>query len=289
MTKAIRFPGNYAEFRFLLGLFFCSFLLTGCFSSDFPPSYKETDISANIKKICREEYKLNVVPLRAGNTLWVYAPLDRLLHAEFGKNPDKVFDEEMIEKARNILTSISRVLLSSDKAPEFFVLDFADIKLGLDYSLTANLMDIKKSAAGGIPWTEANKRYVVGFEQSKMAINDTSGGHLKIYDIKLSEFLSRQIAQRVRIIFQEEPIKKYFILKGIDSGFQGNKFIFGYSVVRISEPKEKINISRKILEIITYCFKTYEFKDFSQVVIKDLSAEESSIYESKDIWARSIE
>jgi len=283
MTKAIRFPGDFAEFRFLFSIFFCGFLLTGCFSSDFQPSYKETDIPANIKKICWEEYKLNVVPIRVGNTLWVYVPLDHMLHAEFGKNPDKVFDEGMIEKARNILTSISRVLLSSDKAPGFFVLNLSDIKLGLDYSLTANLMDIKKLAAGGIPWNEANKRYVVGFEQSKKAINDTSGQHLKVSDIKLTEFLSRQIAQRVRVIFQEEPIKNYFILKGTDVGFQGDKFVFGYSGDLISAPKEKINFPRKILGVIASCFKAYEFKDFSQVLIRDLRGGQSSIYESKDI------
>lgn len=288
MTKAIRFSGNSPEFGFLLSLSFCIFLLTGCFSSDFQPSYKEADIPANIKKICQEEYKLNVVPLRAGNTLWVYVPLDRLLHVEFSKNPDKVFDEEMQEKIRNIFSSISRVLLSSDKAPEFFVLDFADINLGLDYSLTVNLMDLKKSAAGGIHWSEVNKRYVFDFGQSKAAINDTSGKHLKIYDIKLPEFLIRQIAQRVRMIFQEEPIKKYFSLKGINSGFQDNKFIFGYTADQILEPQEKINITRKILEIITYCFQTYEFKDFSQVVIKDILRDQSSIYEKQNIWARSI-
>jgi len=251
-------------------LFFCGFLSAGCFSSDFQPTYKETDISAHIQEICLREYKLDVLPIRRGNTLWVYVPQNQLLHAEFGTNPDKIFDEKMVEKARNILTIISRVLLSSDNAPEFFVLVLSDIKLGLDYSLTANFMDLKKSAAGGIPWNEANKRYVLGFEPNMMAIGDTQGSHLKIYDIKLPEFLGQQITQRVRMIFQEEPLKSYYILKEAGMSFQDNKFIFEYSITPLSQPKEKIDIAQEILAIITYCIKSYEFKDFSQVIIRDL-------------------
>ena len=232
---------------------------------------------------------MNVVPLRVGNTLWVYAPQPRLLHPEFGKNPDKIFDEAMIDKARNILTSISRVCLSAEKAPEFFVLVLSDINLGLDYSLTANIMDIKRSAAGGVPWNEANKRYVIGFEQEPKAIGDAKGEHLKVYSIRMRDFLSKQIGQRVRMFFQEEPVKRCFTLKEVDAGFQEDKFILQYTTERISGAKEKINIQREIVFIITYCFKTYGFNDFSRVEIRDLSEGQSSLYDKKDILSRSIE
>ncbi len=278
-----------AKIRLIFSVISCGFLLAGCFSDDIQPSYKEADIPVNIKKICREEFKLNVAPIRVGNTLWVYAPQPRLLHAEFGKNPEKVFDEELLDKARNILTSISRVLLSSDKAPEFFVLVLSDINLGLDYSLTANILDIKKAAAGGIPWNEANKRYVIGFEQAINAKGDLSGEHLKVYDLKLSEFLSRQIVQRVRMLFQEESIKKYFSLKEVNAGFRNKVFSLEYSMAKKAEQKEKPDIPRAILKSIAYCFKTYDFKDFSRVQIRDLLGGKSVVYESRDIQAISIE
>jgi len=281
----MRFPVHWLKLSLVSG----GILLAGCFSSDFSPSYKEADIPGAIKKICLEEYKLNVVPTRVGDTLWVYAPQQRLLHAEFGKNPEKVFDEELLNKARNILTSISRVLISSDKAPEFFVLVLSDINIGLDYSLTVDILDIKKSASGGIPWNEANKRYVLGFEQAIMAIGDTTGKHLKLYDIKLPEFLSRQIVQRVRMLFQEERIKNYFSLKDASAGFQNNIFTFEYSMVKKAESPKKMNISKDIFYNIAYCFKSYDFKDFSRVEIKDLLGDESAVYESKDILTRPIE
>jgi hypothetical protein len=278
-----------AKAGLVFSLIFCSFLLTGCFPDDILPSYKEADIPVTIKKICREEFGISVRPIRVGNTLWVYAPQSRLLHADFGKNPDKIFDEALLDKARNILTSISRVLLSSDKAPEFFVLVLSDINIGLDYSLTANIMDIKKSAAGGIPWNEANKRYVIGFEQADKAKGDISGEHIKVYDLRMTEFLSRQISQRVRMFFQEEPIKKYFSLKDVSAGFQDKVFTFEYSTDKKAEPKEKPDITRAILNSIAYCFKAYDFKDFSRVKIKDLQGGAINVYESKDIQAVSIE
>jgi hypothetical protein len=287
-----------AKIRLVFSAIFCSFLSAGCFFSDFPSTYKEADIPVQIKKICQGECKINVLPIRVGNTLWVYAPQPRLLHADFGKNPEKIFDEELLDKARNILTSISRVLLSADKAPEFFVLVLSDINIGLDYSLTANIMDIKRSAAGGIPWNEANKRYVIGFEQSADAKGDVRGEHLKTYDLKLPEFLSRQIIQRVRMLFQEEPIKKYFSLKDVFAGFRGQVFTFEYSMsekdglkekLDIPQLKEKLGISQAILKSIAYCFKTYDFKDFSRVRIRDLLGGTSVAYDSKDIQAISIE
>jgi hypothetical protein len=266
----------------------CGFLLAGCFPDNIQPSYKESDIPVNIKKICREECKLSVVPIRVGNTLWVYAPQQRLLHAEFGKNPEKIFDEELLDKARNILTSTSRVLLSSDQAPEFFVLVLSDVNLGIDYSLTASILDIKKSAAGGIPWNEANKRYVIGFEEAANAKGDYRGEHLKVYDLKMPEFISRQIVQRIRMFFQEEPLKKYFSLKDINAGFRNSYFKLEYSIVQKAEPKEKLDISGEIFRIIAYCLNTYEFKDFSRVEVRDLGGK-SVVYDRKDIQAVSIE
>jgi hypothetical protein len=274
---------NGLTFSVLLGLT----LLTGCFSNDFQSCSKEADISANIKKICWEEYKLNVVPKRAGNTLWVYAPQESLLHLEAGKSPE--FEESIIDKLRSLLSSISRVCLSSDKSPEFFVLVLSDINLGLDYSLTANLMDVKKANVGVLPWTEANKRYVVGFDLAPKAVGDITGVHLQLNEVKMPDFLSRQIVQRLKAFFLEEPVKKYFTLTEANGGFVDKRFVLAYSAKQISEPKKKINIGEEVLNTITYCFKTYEFNDFEGVVIRDLQKKTERVYEKKDILSRSIE
>ncbi len=285
MIKSKRFPACWLKF----GIVAAAVLSAGCFSSDFSPTYKESDIPDTVKKICLEEYQLKVVPMRIGNTLWVYAPQPRLLHEEIGKDSSKFFDENIQERQRNIMTSISRVLVSSDKAPEFFVLAISDINIGLDYSLTANLTDLKKSFVGGLDMMEWNRRIVFNLEINPKAIGDNTGEHLKMYDVKMSDFLSRQITQRIMMLFQEERLKKYFSLKGANAGFKDSVLTLEYSLVQISEPKEKLNIQKDIRYTIAYCFKTYEFKDFSRVEIKDLLGQSSAVYQQKDIWAISIE
>lgn len=262
--------------------------LSGCQIST-EPTYKEKDIPYIVKKICKDEYNLEVTTKRTPTTLWIYAPLPKILHKDYGIEADKTFDEEMMEKLRNILTTIGRVLISSDNAPEFFALLASDINLGLDYTLIGSVLDIKKSYAGFIPWTEANRRYVIKFNLSPDAIGDKEGGHLQAYDIKLPDFLAEQIAQRIGAQFQEETFKKYFKIEELSGKFNNGAFIFEYSIKQISKPQKKIDIQEEILKTITYCIKTYEFKDFSSVGINNLLIQDRVILNRQAVWARPLE
>jgi hypothetical protein len=235
-----------------------------------------------VQKICKEEYSLDVTTQRTPTTLWIYAPLEKILHKDFGVDPNKIFDDEISDKLRNILTTIGRALISSDNTPEFFALVATDIKIGLDYMLIGNVLDIKKTYAGFTPWTESNKRYVLKFSVNPDAIGDLTGKHLKIYDITLADFLANQIAQRINIYFQEETRKKYFKIEKFSNKAEDGNFIFDYSINQISQPAQEINITNEILKIITYCFKTYEFQDFTAVELNDLSNPKNNVVLNKE-------
>lgn len=265
----------------LLFSLFISIFLYGCQSS-IEPTYKENDIPSLVQKMCKNEYNLGVTTQRTTTTLWIYAPLEKILHKDFGENADKIFDEEISDKLRNILTTIGRVLISSDNTPEFFALVASDIKIGLDYMLIGNVLDIKKTYAGFTPWTESNKRYVLKFSANPEAIGDSTGKHLKIYDITLPDFLANQIAQRINIYFQDEAHKKYFKIEKISNKTAEGSFIFDYSINQISKPAQEINITNEILKIIAYCFKTYEFKDFTAVELNDLSGPKNNVILNKE-------
>jgi hypothetical protein len=247
-------------------------LLSGC-SSKIEPTYKEKDIPFLIKKICKDEYNLNVTTQRTHNTLWIYAPLDKILHKDYGLKEDKIFDDEIMDKIRNIITTIGRVLISSDNTPQFFAFLASDIKLGIDYTMIGYVMDIKKSYADFIPWTEANRRYVIKFKASPEAIGDTTGFHFMPYDIKMEDFLAEQIAQRAGAEFQDEELKKYFKVEKSDGKFTDGVFYFDYSITRTAKPQKTIDIQNEILKTITYCLKTYEFTDFSGIVLTDLKTQ----------------
>ncbi|MCM8800855.1 MAG: hypothetical protein NC912_02415 [Candidatus Omnitrophica bacterium] len=263
-------------------LFFIS--LSGCLNQ-IEPTYKEEDIPRLVKEICKNEYGLEVITQRLNNTLWVYVPLLKILHKDYEKQ-DKIFDEEILNKLRNILTTVGRIIISSDNAPEFFALLASDINLGLDYTIIGNVLDIKKSYAEYIPWTEANRRYVIRLELAPEAIGDLNGRHLELYDINLPDFLAEQIAQRISIWFQDEGMKRYFKVDRSKGLFINERFIFEYSIKQILPPPQPIDIKEKILDIITYCIKTYEFKDFSAVELIDLTTESKIILSNAAIWAR---
>jgi len=278
---------NLVKHALLFNLLICLNLI-GC-QNPIESTYKEEEIPYLVKKICKEEYNLDVTTKRTTTTLWIYAPLNRILDKEYGIKEDKIFDEEMVDKLRNILTTIGRVLISSDYAPEFFALLASDINLGIDYTLIGNALDIKKSYASFIPWTESNRRYVIRLKAAPEAIGDKTGTHIQAYDIKLPEFLAEQMAQRIGARFNEEGLKKYFKIEKSDGKFLNNTFILEYSIQQISKPNKEINIKEEVLNIITYCIKTYDFKDFSMLELTDLTTGNKLTLSNAAIWARPIE
>jgi hypothetical protein len=275
---------NLVKPALLFNLLIC-IILAGC-KCQIEPTYKEENLTSLVKQICKDEYNLNVITERTATTLWVYAPLARILHKDYGKKEDKIFDEEMVDKLRNILNTIGRVLVSSNHTPEFFVLVASDINIGLDYTLIANALDIKKAYAGFIPFTETQKRYVIKFRLAPEAIQDTTGRHVRIYDMRLADFLSQQIAQRIIGQFQGEGLNKYFKVEKSDGIFNNGTFIFAYSIQQILKPEKNINVMREILNTITYCIKTYEFQDFSSLEIIDLVTQDKLVLSRQEIWAR---
>ncbi|MBI5144961.1 MAG: hypothetical protein HZA27_02100, partial [Candidatus Omnitrophica bacterium] len=202
---------------------------------------------------------------------------------------DKIIDEKVVDKLRNILITIGRVLINSDNTPDFYALAASDINLGLDYILIGSTLDIKKSYAGYLPWMEANKRYVIKFNLSPEAIGDTAGTHINYYDIKFVDFLSAQIAQRIAARFQQPELKKYFQVESSNGRFSNGDLIFEYSIKEIAKPEKQIEVKEVALDTIAYCLRTYEFKDFNNVEITNLALQDKLVLSQGAILARPFE
>jgi len=252
-------------------LFFILISLSSC-QIDLEPTYKENDVPHIVKKICKEEYDLEVITKRTKTTLWIYAPVDKILHDQYGIIKNKILDEEMAEKSRNILSTVGRVLISSDNTPEFFVLLISDITEGLDYTIIASVLDLKKSYAGFLPWIEANKRYVFRFENAQEAIGDKTGKHLKAYDIALTDFLAEQIAQRIGLRFEEDDLIDSFKVQSVNYVFANKSFKFYIDIKKIKEAEKEIDITIEALKIAAFVIKDYDFNDFLDVEIYDLNS-----------------
>jgi len=288
MTRSKRSLKSSIRLALLSCTLSCLLLLSGCRPPEVEHTYREKDIPSAIQKICKEEYGLDVAVTRSDKTLWIYIPLSKILHSEFGNDPDKIFDETMQEKSRNVLTATSRVLLSADKTPECFVMVVSDIENGLDYTITANCLDIKKSYVGAIPWMEANRRFVIGLSTNPKAIGDRLGSHLKPYDISLVDFLAAQIAQRIRYRFQEDDLKKQFSLAGVSGKYSGDTFFISYSLKRPPAGKTKADPTEEMLRIAAYCLQTYDFKDFSFLEFADLDNARMRHYSREQVLAMKV-
>ncbi len=278
---------NLIKSALLLFSFFLFINLSGC-QNPPEPTFKEGDIPYLVKQICKDEYKLDVITERTQTTLWIYIPLQKILDKEYGKKEGKILDEEMTDKLRNILTTVGRVVLSADNAPEFFALCSSDINIGLDYIIIGNVLDIKKSYAGSIPFTEVNKRYVMKFTVNPEAVQDTAGRHLKFYNVTMPDFIAQQIVQRISVEFQGESLKKYFKAEKVDGIFNNDAFILEYTIKPLAKPDKPIDAMKEILDTVTYCVKIYDFQDFSRVEITDLVTQNKVVLNKADILARPL-
>jgi len=270
--KLKQYSKNSAKSVLLFNLIlFLSLLFFGC-QSDFNPTYTEGQIPEEIAKICKDEYKLDVTTQRVGSTLWVYIPLTDLLHKDIEVNKEKFFSEAAKEKLMNIITSLSRVVLSSDKSPDFYALVASDIKAGIDYTLIGYILDIKKAYAGFIPPTELDRRYVMKLAAEPRSLEDKGGDHLQVFDIQFRDFLAEQISQRINAKFQGEELTKYFKVNSVHGQYKDKAFIFYYDIKQILPTLKPTDIQQEMLKIVAYCLSTYEFKDFNQIGLADLNS-----------------
>ncbi|MDP3142773.1 MAG: hypothetical protein Q8N14_02345 [Candidatus Omnitrophota bacterium] len=280
MMRLKPFSKNSVKPALPFSLILITIFIFAC-SSEIPPTYKKEEIPNFIKKICKEEYSLNVTTRVVGNTLWVYAPITRIIDKDYAVTKDKFFDDDMNDKLRKIMTSIGRVLISSDRAPEFYCLIISDIEeRGLDYTLIGNVIDIKKSYAGFIPWAETNRRYVRKLENAPLALGDTEGKHIKPYDINLPEFIASQIAQRIEDRFREDDLKYQHQVNIVEARFTPTTLVINADIkkqdMRIITSQNDY-LTKEVLKIIASVTRAYDFSNFSSVEINDSQNGKSTI------------
>lgn len=141
-------------------------LAAGCDHSSYP----EARLHQSLKQICKVEYGIDRVESKiVGKTLGVYLPLEKLFSSDFeeilagGKVKDisslLQIAPETLDKVEDVLFSTSRVILSTDKPIDFYVLKATDTELtGISLILVGYVQDIKRVRFWDISRTEYRKR-----------------------------------------------------------------------------------------------------------------------------------
>ncbi len=162
----------------VLGLFSLSLFASGCAKVTYP---QESVVQA-LKDIAAKEYGIRNIEVEfVGTTMGVYLPLDQLFSLDFKEAimSGKVTDMEnlfkptdaAIDKVEDLLFSMSRVMLSTDKKIDFYFLQATDIeKSGMELSFLGNIEDVKRVRYWDIPRSEYRKRVIHDIRLNQAAL-----------------------------------------------------------------------------------------------------------------------
>jgi hypothetical protein len=253
-------------------------LVAGC-SYSSKPSYRKEIIASSIQTICKEEYQINVKAVLVGSTLWVYVPVEDmfikntkqekytekfiiqynqaafqegLLKLEYlikavpekEKPQEYKYNKKVLEKVRNVLKVIQRVIFSMERHsqgnPQFFCLVVADIKNAFETKELFYEPDLKKATYNFISWSEYQHRATQEALVSGAILGDKEGAHVEYKDITFREFITRQIDHRIRLKFQKPEVDT------------------------------NVDIDKEITKIVASTINAYGFKDFSVAELNNL-------------------
>lgn len=235
------------------------------------PTYKRNNIEKEVKRICAEEYGLDVTVEEAGDTIWVCASFDNLIDKS-GK-----YDKEILKKVGEITFSLRRVLLSMDKPPKFYVFTASDTKdIGADLMIAGFIPDLVKLQLQFISRGEFLKRRYINLVSDKKALGDKTGRHIKKTNITMPEFISLLIKQEILNTFlYNKKWSPYWTVKSCDVHFDQQLKNF-YIKTDIQRKGYNSYSPRPFEEALKsaqhYLCETYKFKDFSYLKIEDLES-----------------
>jgi len=165
-------------------------------------------------------------------------------------NKGTEFFDGLYTKLFNI---IQQTLLAPKTPISFVVIAITDIKKGIEVRYTFYLEDFRKQSMDALPGDEFSKRVLQESKGSKDYIGDEIGQHLEYTDIKMPDFLAKQIVNRIRFTFTQSDF-----------------------------PPQQ-DYEQVILGTIADTVRYYHFKDFQEVRTNDLRSKKKKIFAPGDL------
>jgi hypothetical protein len=143
----------------------------------------------------------------------------------------------------NLNTAITETLLDPANPISFVVISITDIKKGIEVKITFYLEDYRMASVEGIPYDEFNKRILQESKGSTNYIGDEIGQHLDYNDISMSDFLTKQMINRIRFKFTQSdfpPQENYEdIILGIIADTNRYYHFTGFNAVHMEDIRTK--------------------------------------------------
>jgi len=258
----------------VLKILLFSFVLILLFSCTVPATYSRKNIQKSIKNICKDEFKIEVKVKFSGETLWVYAPLSKLI------NEDGQWNKEVQDIRVKIFHALGRVFLSMDNPPKLYCLLASDIQgKGLDTYTIGYIPDMIKFDLGFIDFTERDKRVVFLSFPNPDAIGDVGGDHIKEYDISTGEFIAYLVRQNIKEYFNSLLASENFQLKKIFTYYWNNNLKVSFDIEIIKPQENLINPFDQVRKTVKEVLNIYNSSlDIGEIEINDSSAGKARVY-----------
>ncbi|UCD15767.1 MAG: hypothetical protein JSV34_01595 [Candidatus Omnitrophota bacterium] len=249
-------------------------------SCTIAPTYSRRDIDKSIKKICEEEFNINVKSWLVQDTIWVYAPFKKVFDDNFS------WEKETLENVRKIFLALSRVLLSMDERPSFFIFVVSDVeKSGSDLYYIGFIPDMMKMQKLFISLGQWQEREVIMSFLNPQALGDYQGYHIKKYNLTMGEFISYLINQNVRKYFTAPQTKDVFQINNLKTGYANGKLsiLLDISVIKddatgLADPlRVTKETAGKLLKIYS------DFDEISEIEIIDAVNNRQHSYSKKEL------
>ncbi|OIO39689.1 MAG: hypothetical protein AUJ71_00060 [Candidatus Omnitrophica bacterium CG1_02_49_16] len=221
-------------------------------------------VTKSIEAINRKEYKIDSTARVAGKTVGALIYFDSIVDAK-GQ-----VSKEIHEAMGKVMQSVTRVALSTDLALDFCTVVIRDRRQGNELLITRSLDDTKRANAEAVGIEESINRTVFGQGKYKPGPGDSGAFVLK--EVKLENFLTEQIVQRIRFGFSkesaaEETPRNSILVDGLFDRESGTRsFRFSMISIKSGDPKKMM---LTVFNIINDVLKGYSFNGFDKVEIQD--------------------
>lgn len=256
----------------LLFLLICAQLIL----SSCEPTYPARTLTSQLTKLVKEDYKIDVACHISGKTLWVYVPLSDLID-----EAKLVWNLKGIEKMNEVISTVHRVMLSSDAKLKFLCVVATDIKkYGVELLAVEYVPDIQEAVLEKFSRGEFFARSVRDVGINPSAINDLTGKSENYYDITFDHFLGLQIIHRIKTLFyKDKTLQKIFEIKSATTtekfGIIKLDFEFMRKTYNLTPREEKIDPLSYVSQMAALIVKNYNYRDFQAIELTDTFAKKT--------------
>jgi len=263
-------------------LLFCILPLIG-FGTGCGPTYPKDTLASSVMELCKKEYGIDVSVQMTGKTLGVRVPLDKLFDSTLQLSPD------VGSQLDGVILSTSRVVLSTDDPPDFYVVVAQDKRIpGVELKLTRYVKDIRRLHYNDISRGEYTKRMLFEFGLDLGIFQE--GDQFRIEEVHFESFLAQQMAHRIKLYVDEEKsLQETFQLKSSRGEFitprpysyGEREERFGHFLITLDLQKRGMDlwgeavpedhqkaILEAVLQVTSEVLRGYRFESFDYLEIK---------------------